>query len=82
MISSSLLANLRLILRIVTVLGLIATDVMMLAILYRKLETFYPESMIKFKWVFYVIAIIIAFILLFMYFRFYETRGKVRMQYR
>jgi len=74
------------ILRIVTVVGLIATDVLMTAIIYRKIREYYPEKTDKFRWAFFLGAVLSSFLLIYIYYRLYEigsvgskTPGKLKL---
>jgi hypothetical protein len=60
------------ILRIVTVVGLIATNVLMTSIIYRKIRKFYPEKTDKFRWAFFLGAALSSFILIYIYWRLFE----------
>lgn len=71
--TESLVSTLRVVLRVVTILGLVATDVMVTAILYLKLKKYYPEETAKFKWAFYLGGSLLAIFLIFIYYKLYEA---------
>jgi hypothetical protein len=60
------------VLRIVTVVGLIATDVLMTAIIYRKIRKYYPEKTDKFRWAFFLGALLSSLLLIYIYYRLFE----------
>ena len=63
------------VLRIVTVVGLVATDVLMTAILYRKIREYYPEKTDKFRWAFFLGTILSSLLLIYIYYRLFEVNS-------
>jgi len=61
------------VLRIITVFGLVATDVLMTAIIYRRVGEFYPEKTEKFRWAFFLGAILSSLLLIFIYYKLFEV---------
>lgn len=61
------------ILRIVTVVGLVATDVLMTAIIYRKIREYYPEQTDKFRWAFFLSAVLSSLLLVYIYYKLFEV---------
>ncbi len=61
------------VLRIVTVVGLVATDVLMTAIIYRKIGEYYPKETDKFRWAFFLGAILSSLLLIFIYYKLFEV---------
>ena len=68
-----LIINFYQVLRIVTILGLVATDVLMTAILYQKLCKIYHEKTVKFKWAFFLVAIVSSLLLIFIYLKLFDV---------
>lgn len=64
--------TLRGVLRVVTVVGLVATDVLMTAIIYRKIRKYYSEKTDKFRWAFFLGAVLSSFLLIYIYYRLFE----------
>lgn len=64
--------TLRGVLRVVMVVGLVATDVLMTAIIYRKIREYYSEKTDKFRWAFFLGAVLSSFLLIYIYYRLFE----------
>jgi len=60
-------------LRTVSLLGLIVTCCMMIAIIYKKLKEKYPVQVESHKWVFILLAALMTFLMLFLYKKFIES---------
>lgn len=54
------LESLRSVLKIVSIIGLLATGPMMVAVTYKKLKERYPVEVERNKWAFFVIAFILS----------------------
>ena len=65
--------TLNVVLRIVMVVGLVATDVLMTAVIYKKLREYYPEETDKFRWAFFFGAILSSLLLIYIYYRLFEV---------
>jgi len=57
-------------LKVVSLLGLIVTTSMMIAVIYKKLKEYYPQLVESHKWVFILMAILMAIIMVFLYQKF------------
>jgi len=62
-------------LRIVSMLGMVAFNVMITALIYWKLQVYYPEWIKKHKWIFVVVAVLMSFFMLFIFNRFYVHKS-------
>lgn len=61
-------------LKIISIIGLIITSAMMVAVTFKKLQSYYPEEVEKHRWVFVVAAILIAFVLVFIFEKFFVPK--------
>lgn len=62
-------------LRIVSMIGMIAFNVMATALVYWKLEFYYPDKVKKNKWLFSLVAVLMSFLMLFIFNKIYlKTR--------
>jgi len=68
------LESLYLALKIISIVGLIVTSTMIVAIIYKKLKDYYPEDVEKRKHIFLIIAIVLSGVLVFMFDKFFLSR--------
>lgn len=65
--------QLLLILRIASIIGMIAFNVFIIFLIYTKLRVYYPKKVEKLRWLFAAVAMLLSGLMIFIFNKFYVT---------